>query len=193
MKHLSAELLVDLAEGNAPESSQPHLATCAVCRAQLTELRDTLASIAFEVPEPSPLFWDHLSARVRESIAAEAAGSSSPGRFARLSWRLTAAMSAAVVILAVALTIRLSPSRTAVPPEVTPPIVASNEVSASIADDPSLSLLGDLAGGLDWDSVVEAGMTVPVGAADGAVTELNDVERVELQRLLRDAMSGSGA
>ena len=35
-----------------------------------------------EVPEPSPLFWDHFSARVRDAVAAEGA----PRRAALFGW-----------------------------------------------------------------------------------------------------------
>src|SRR5947207_14104711 len=72
MKHLSPELLVDLAEGARDESSAPHLRECAECRRQLADLRGAMAAAAdLDVPEPSPLFWNHLSARVREAVEAE--------------------------------------------------------------------------------------------------------------------------
>ena len=53
--------------------------------------------------------------------------------------------------------------------------------------------LANLAGSLDWDSVAEAGISTDVGAADGALTDLNDAERIELRRLLREAMAHRGA
>jgi hypothetical protein len=70
--HLKPEELVDLAEGTITESSVPHLAACAACRGQLEALRVmTTEACDFEVPEPSPLFWDHLSSRVQDAIAAD--------------------------------------------------------------------------------------------------------------------------
>jgi hypothetical protein len=72
--HLKPEELVDLAEGTIAEASVPHLATCAACRGQLEMLRAMEARARdFDVPEPSPLFWDHLSSRVQEAIAADSA------------------------------------------------------------------------------------------------------------------------
>ena len=69
--HLQPDELVDVAEGTRPESSVPHLASCEVCRLQLADLKATISAAAdVEVPEPSPLFWDHLSARVRDAVAA---------------------------------------------------------------------------------------------------------------------------
>ena len=64
--HLQHDELVDLAEGTRAESSVPHLAACEACRHQLAELKAMMSAAAdVAVPEPSPLFWDHFSARVR--------------------------------------------------------------------------------------------------------------------------------
>src|SRR5438132_12929430 len=70
--HLTPDDLVDLADGTRPESSAPHLASCATCRAQLNEMRAMMSAVAdVDVPEPSPLFWNHFSQRVHEAVAAE--------------------------------------------------------------------------------------------------------------------------
>ena len=190
--HLTPEELLDLAEGTRASSSAPHLVTCATCRQQLDDLRGVLASIDVPVPEPSPLFWDHLSAQVRERVAAEGAPASTWFGLGRWAWGLTAAMSAAVVVFAVSLTLRNAPSTTPSMPGVAED-VASDVGFVATGDDPSFSLLGDLAGGLDWDTATEAGIGVDIGSADIAVTGLNDDERSELHRLLREAMSNSGA
>src|SRR5215471_4709679 len=86
MAHLKPARLVDLAEGVEAEQSVPHLAECDTCRRALAELRATMAAIETPrgpgsdvVPEPSPLFWDHLSARVHDAVAEE-------GRPARVRW-----------------------------------------------------------------------------------------------------------
>src|SRR5262245_1608186 len=75
MQHLSGDALVDLVEGLVSEADVPHLASCDRCRDQLAGLRAmrTLAAEkeVVDVPEPSPLFWDHFSARVREAVASE--------------------------------------------------------------------------------------------------------------------------
>jgi hypothetical protein len=102
-------------------------------------------------------------------------------------------MSAAVVAIAVSVTLRTPPA-----PVTHVPAVAVNEPVAEVGssapiDDPSFILLGDLAGSLDWDSAAEAGITMPVGAADTAVVELSGAERTELQRLLREAIGPAGA
>src|SRR3984893_7570781 len=70
--HLSPQDLIDLAEGFRDEWSAPHLRGCGTCQRELAELRRVMSVVAeVAVPEPSPLFWDHLSRRVREAVAAD--------------------------------------------------------------------------------------------------------------------------
>ncbi len=199
MAHLSAEELLDVAEGRGTGPSAGHLATCHVCRASVADLQKVIAAVtSADVPEPSPLFWDHLSARVREGIAAE----ESSGRTRRpawwASWRLAACGGLAAAAVAVVLMMRPSPDFTVSGPSAgsalanAEPSVADSQL-ASIADDVPLGLLGDLAGDLDWDGAAEAGITMRAGAADGMLTDLSEDERVELRRLLKEEMGDAGA
>ena len=142
-----------------------------------------------EVPEPSPLFWDHLSARVHDAIAADGA----PGRLRRLdrwSWtRAAAPLSlAALILLAVIVTVRVAraPGSSSSPTNV----IAAVE-PAMLADDPSLDLVADLSGDVDLDAAGE-GLSIRDGAADRAVTLLTDSERVELRKILEAELRGSG-
>jgi hypothetical protein len=57
------------------------------------------------------------------------------------------------------------------------------------ADDETLGFVADLASQLEWEVVADAGL-VSSGGVDGVVTEMTDDERVELHRLLSEAMSG---
>jgi hypothetical protein len=192
--HLTPEELLDLAEGTRPLSSAPHMASCDRCRQELAELRDVLATIAVDVPEPSPLFWDHLSTRVRDRVAAEAVPARPRFGLSRWWWQLAAAMSVAVVAVAVSLVPRTpAPGGSHPPAAVLAEPPAGDVGAAAAADDPSFTLLGDLADSLDWDTAAEAGITMEVGAADTAVAGLDEAERSELQRLLREAISSSGA
>src|SRR5438105_826932 len=116
--HLTPEELIDLAEGARAEAAVPHLQACEICRHQIVTLRATMAAAAdVDVPEPSPLFWDHLSQRVREAVAAEdAPGTLFPGSPAWIrglaglaelsaSWRVWAiAGVAAAVMISIYLT-----------------------------------------------------------------------------------------
>src|SRR5262245_60410455 len=109
MRHLDEAALVDAAESTHSEYVA-HLAECDRCRAQIEELR-ALIRVAEDapVPEPSPLFWDHLSARVREAISEEPHNrTESFGWAARLwNWQVLGfAVAVAAIIVAVTISRR---------------------------------------------------------------------------------------
>jgi hypothetical protein len=202
MRHLTSEQLIDLAEGVRPESSAPHLGSCETCREKLLELRTTLfAAASVHVPQPSPLFWDHFSARVHDAVEAEgAAGTSAIGRWSWSSVSPIRVGTFAVVMLALVIAIR--DGRPGVP--VPQPAGSSGAVGESsgdvspggalasasmVADDPSLSLVADLAADMDWDTASEAGFTTHVGVDNDAVTDLTDSERRVLNQLLKGELS----
>jgi hypothetical protein len=207
MRHLTPDEfveLVDRVEGIVAEADVPHLATCERCRQQLAELRATLAMASeVEVPEPSPLFWDHFSSRVREAVATEGEPRhrwwprlwSWPGVMAPIS-----AVAASVVILG--LVFRAPGPVPATPPVATVavsmprPVQASSTVDllsdAVAADDPSLALVADLTDSLGWDAAADAGLASD-GSAEHAVTHLSPVELQELERLLKEVLRPKGA
>jgi len=189
--HLTSEELLDLAEGTRSESSAPHLAQCDKCRQQLNELREVMATLNVDIPEPSPLFWDHFSARVSEAVASDAKTARSWFGIGRWSWGVAAAMSAVVLAIAVS-RIPKTPAETTAGPATVAEVPAVDIGSTLSRDDPSFLLLRDLAGSVDWDAA-EVGIGVDVGSADTPVAELSEAERTELQRLLREAMSPTGA
>jgi hypothetical protein len=202
MRHLSEGDLIDLAEGARPEGSAPHLATCEPCRRQLADLRAVISAAAgVEVPEPSPLFWQHLSARVREAVSNEERASASAWMRPWLGWRSAApAVAVAALVMAAAFMWRTEWPRPVVSPENLEPYSAEvaeatpgADEGVSLADDASLGLIGGLAGDLDWDATVEAGLSMRAGAVDRAVLELSANERMELQRILKEELSRSGA
>jgi len=194
MRHLTPEELVDLAEGARPSSSAAHLESCAACRRQLADFAEMMAAAtALEVPEPSPLFWDHLSAHVRETVASEgvppAASWLSLASWSRAALPLTAAALALLVFGSV-VTMRVGPSREK--GAAAPAVAGSSSLDVS-ADDPTLSLVADLASSMDWDAAIEAGLTSRPGGAEGAVGQLTGAERIELDRLLKEALKQPGA
>lgn len=70
--HLTPEELIDSRDRALPPGRQAHADTCAACRAEIARLDEVLLDVAaVDVPEPSPLFWDHLSARIRDRVAHE--------------------------------------------------------------------------------------------------------------------------
>jgi hypothetical protein len=212
--HLNAEELVDIAEGTRPESAAPHLASCEPCRAQLWELR-AMMSIAqdAEVPEPSPLFWDHLSSRVSRVVEEEADARLRPSRYLtpwrdlKLSrfvvWQGLGALAACLVI-AVALGSRVLAPAPVFPPlpigvAVAPPAavadaVGSRELIRDVTsdDDASLTVVASMTDGVDMETAREAGLA-PRGSAEHAVTHMSEGELRELGRLLQEELARSGA
>jgi anti-sigma-K factor RskA len=193
--HLTPEQLLDVAEGTRAEHEFPHLAACVVCARQLSELRSAIAAAAeAAVPEPSPLFWNHLSERVRAAVAEEPRAER-PGFPARGWWRFAAA---AAVVMALMLVIAPALRRTPSPgmnsgSVESPAELLHTDVVLAFDDDPALTLLADLSAGLDWEAAAEAGLVPADGAVDGVVLTLSDEERLELHRLLEEALAASGA
>jgi hypothetical protein len=198
--HLKTDDLIDLAEGTRPEASAPHLAECQQCRVQLDELRAMMSAAQdVDVPEPSPLFWDHLSARLREALSEEAVPRPQRPWFRVALWRRIALDPMAVVSVAVLLVFVVMRSFVTGPaPVAAPPAVsvadAGNELLGDVTsdDDASLTLVASLTDEADLDTVREAGLATG-GSAEHAVTHLSDGELRELGRLLKEELARSGA
>ncbi len=176
MTHLTSDELIDAVEGTLDEARQQHLDTCEVCRPQVAELASVLGeALAVAVPEPSPLFWEHLSQRVRAGIAAEPPAAGGWGSWLR--WPVLAPV-AALALVVMALVVALPRE-----PQIAP-AVATLEDSETTVDD-RFDLVADLVGDFDWETAASAGLTVAPGATDRAVLELTALEQQELTRLLQ--------
>jgi len=194
--HLQPDELIDLAEGTRAESSATHLAECAVCRLQLEELKATMSAAAdVDVPEPSPLFWDHFSARVRQAVDAEGAPRRSFWTWPRVA---IPAVSVATAVLAVAVTLNRGGSGNTPLPTVVPAPVALPVASVDLLADPqsagdtALTLVAELSSDMDFETARDAGLAAR-GSAEHAVTHLTGSELRELQRLLQEELARSGA
>jgi len=203
--HLSGDELVDLVEGLVSDADSPHVTSCDRCRGRLADLRAARAMVSeVEVPEPSPLFWKHFSARVREAVAQEP--TPADGWWHRLwSWpgAIAPVSAIAVLVLLFAVTFR-APSRTRpdAPAHVVPAAATTAAAPASvslellsdalIADDQSLALVADLTESLGWDAAADAGF-VSDGSAEHAVTHMSAADLQQLERLLTEEMSRKGA
>lgn len=194
MRHLTESELLDLAEGAQPEPSAGHLASCEACRRQLMDLRSAMsAAAAVDVPEPSPLFWEHLSVRVREAVDAEGGPSGAAWLLRWPSWRAAVPIGA-LAMLALTAALMWRPARESSPAanasagsEIADTAADAGDL-AQLTDDPSLALLADLTSDLDWDATSEAGLAPRTGAVDDVVTSLSSGERRELHRLLQEAL-----
>lgn len=194
--HLSPDTLLDVADGTRLDREFPHLESCAACARQLAELRSAIgAATEVQVPEPSPLFWDHLSARIRTAVAEEARAPRHSLWAGRVWWQWGAAAAVLGVILVI---IWPGSTRVSAPGGASAPAVASSvpfpmEDIRAFDDDPALALLADLSSDLDWDAALEAGLVPADGTVDTVVFAMSAEERVELHRLLQEALAKAGA
>jgi hypothetical protein len=177
MTHLNADELLDALEGLLAPERQAHLASCEACRQQLEDLQSVLHEARqVSVPEPSPLFWEHLSRRVRTAIDVEPLPAG--GFTAWLRWPVLAPVAAlALVVLAllVAMPIREESPGTALEVADQDPLLS----------DENWVMVADLVGDVDWDMARAAGVSPEPGVVDQAVLELTPEEQQELTRLLR--------
>jgi hypothetical protein len=186
--HVSPDTFIDLLDGTVDESSVAHLSSCAACRDQLAQLRATWqAAAAADMPEPSPLFWEYLSARIHEAVGAEQpVGARSRGL--TWSWRFGLVVTAAAATIALAIGLRVARhSDQAQSPGSSTLATMSEPRVELLADDEPLAFVADLASDIDWDNIGEQSLASH-GDADLALAGLSDVERLELQRLLREAL-----
>lgn len=197
--HLSSDELVDIAESAREESSAPHLQACAACRQELADLRAMMSATAsVDVPEPLPLFWDHLSARIHDGIAEE--GTLHAAWWRPSTWPFDTAQgrprlaiptvtgAVAAVLFAVLWTSRALAPGPLPPGFVSTPQPPAPDAIVAVADateDPSLSLVAELVAQMDWESASQMDMALHADAADEAISELSDAERREMRLLLQ--------
>jgi hypothetical protein len=191
-QHLSPQELVDAADGALAAARLDHLDACGACREEFAALRELMSDVdlAADVPEPSPLFWDHFSQRVRS-----ATGPRVP--VADLAWwqswrtlSLGALLSAAVMLIA--LQVRQVPASAPRAPEA---IAAASNVPVDAndliaADDGSWDLMVMMASNLSSEELrhVAAPMT---GVADTTASDLTPAQQKELVRLIQREMGGA--
>jgi len=201
MKHFSPSEVVDFAEGTLAPARAAHADGCDTCRAQCALVHDAMrTTAAAEIPEPSPLFWEHLSARVREGIAAEQPNSAWAWLVGRESMRLAAAIAIVVAVVSTVWLVRdtgtsHAPIPTAVEQTVAvPPASQNNDVDGTV--DPNdadvWAVLTAAASDMAIEEARAAGMKAHPAAVDRAVQGLTAAELNELGRLLQSELKRSG-
>jgi hypothetical protein len=194
-RHLSRDerlLALDGAlDGGLDAARRAHLDTCAACRSEIEALGGVLARVrAVDVPEPSPLFWDHLARRVGDAIAQEPAPARRRAWWApRLAWAVVALAATAVGAGYVA-------RHRAVAPPVTAHVVAPASADA-IAPSP---MADDLAPDEGWALIAatadEAGVDAfapQAGQAEWTISSLSAEERDALAKeLAAELAPGTG-
>ncbi|HEY3381548.1 MAG TPA: hypothetical protein VGK32_07260 [Vicinamibacterales bacterium] len=190
MKHLTPDERMALIE-QADPPRHPHLAECESCGRDIAAMRSLLADVRqVDVLEPSPLFWEHFSARVSGAVGE--AGRPAVTRWSPTgAWRIWVPLAAGVsaLVLVAALTMPRSPVRaqTAVvpAPALSGAMAGADQAEADAAAEGQWLALTHLADGFDLEAVSESGAALSPGSADTAVWQLSEQERVELDRLLR--------
>jgi len=198
MKHLSQAEFVDLVESRSPlpAARARHAEECERCRTEAESLRTMrLVASSDAIPEPSPLFWDHFSARVAEQVrheprpAAPATG-----------WRMNpfATWAAAGTIAAMLITTALSRATLHAP---APHMANETAVAMPVSDvgpvddvdnDQAWAVVRAAAADVAWEDVTAAGLTAHPADVENAALQLNAAERVEL-RLLNADLKRNGA
>jgi hypothetical protein len=145
------------------------------------------------VPEPSPLFWDHFSARIRQAVQAEA-GRSAAGTGWWGQSRFVLAGSVALVLLAVWVGFRIdrSTGRTSTSASPAERLEVSGDPPGA-SDDPALAFVADLASDLDWEAASEAGLATHLDVDEDVVAQLSEGERRALHDLLKGELARPGA
>lgn len=208
MTHLRDTEFVDFAEGTLAAPRAAHLGRCAECRAQAEAISGALREAAsVDIPEPSPLFWDQFSARVREGIAGETPERAGWWMAAgvRVLMPLVAALAVVIAIVSAALLPRWmqAPSGAALAPSHAS--TAAVSVVGEPATEPDLDSTPavDAKNAAVWDVLTAAasdmalddahaeGMGIRPGAVDHAVRHMNQAELTELKRLLKTELKQS--
>jgi hypothetical protein len=195
MTHLSPAQIVDVAEGSADAACTAHLAACGACRSKVDAIADAIRVAGVDPrPEPSPLFWPHLAARIGDAVRRD--------RVLAPAWQRWGARwaplgAAAVLLTAVVVGVRMWPGtpaggRTAPPgpaAELAADSAADSPATDGEADDPSWVLVSELSADVSVEDAEASGVFPPPGGAEKALLQLDDAERFELARILREELA----
>lgn len=140
---------------------------------------------AGDVPEPSPLFWNHLSARVRDAVAVEPI----PRTWWMGYWRPVVAAVGSLSFVAL-LILRASAPAAPVEP-VAPGVPGVPDFVADVDVSEMWRLIEVAAPQMEMQSVRDAGLMPTQYATDQAIEALTPSEREALVRLLRKEIGAS--
>jgi hypothetical protein len=188
MSHLTPGEIVDALGGALPAARQTHARECDACARDVAALRRLLAETRrVAVPEPSALFWDRFSDRVRAAIAAEPV---ERPRHPWFAWPVLAPIASLALVL-LALGAAISRDRVTIAPAANTTAAAAVEDGA---DTPTMEAVWALASDLvsaDAD-VPESELAIAPGSAERAVVYLSTDEQQELMRLIQEELGKSG-
>ena len=181
--HLSPQEVIDVLEGAPSAAQERHLEACASCREQVDQFRMFSADLKASetLPEPSPLFWDRLSDRVRVATGDQVPA---PEPWWLEGWRPLGALFA--LAAAVLLVVLVHPPGSSL---VGTPVGSAVVSPLASTDDGTLTFVAQVAARVTPDDLQSA--TRPTAdATDAMVEQLTQGERAELVRLLTVRMQG---
>lgn len=194
--HLTDVECVDLLDGvRLGATVDEHVRGCPQCRTRVEDMRAVVRMAQGDaVPEPSPLFWEHLARRVKGDVEA----GESPDEWWRLAlpgWRgqLVAAAVAVVVIGAFAVESGRW-LRTVEPPDPQISQVSDlrrDDQMVALEERAEWALLVMVADGITSDEAGELGLVGGPGHVDRMLDGLSDDERRRLGELLQDELSST--
>jgi len=194
MSHLSSEEFVDLLDGALPPARGQHLLTCAACRTEAEALTGVLtrAAAVGEVPAPSPLFWAHLSSRIRAGLAAPIART-----WQELVWWPGSGWAAGLASMLLVLLVSQSSFRGSSDLHLgSSPAAHTVRAAADPADDidndQAWAVVRTVADDAGDDAAEDAGIATRPDAAERITLELSAREKSELAQLLAGELKRSG-
>lgn len=193
-KHLDESELVDWLDGTLAAARRHHVHECERCRIAAEDLsRMVHTAHADDVPEPSPLFWDQLSDRVRLAVANEPSPRPAFWQLLTMPPVQAAGAAAAIVILASVLVWRTNLGSPSVPTDRTSLTTAAmiddvtgDDAADDLEQDEAWALVRAMADDLEADDLDNEGVGGQVGSADHLALRLTERERVEFARLLEE-------
>ena len=183
MRHLTDDEFVDLIEDAAPAAAGATPARRG--RATPAARRRTRSAPCWrrrasdEVPEPSPLFWDHFSARVSEAVRDESPAPAPPAWVQRFRSPLAAWAAAAAMAVLIMIDGRLArhaarahegaaAARPARQAPTAAPSIASADAGDNIDADEAWAVVRAAADDLAWEDAHAAGLSAHPGAPKGS-------------------------
>ncbi|MFN2445689.1 MAG: hypothetical protein ABR606_08940 [Vicinamibacterales bacterium] len=191
MRHLSPDEIVDAVEGALEPEARRHLSACDACRDSVADLESLLQHTrSVDVAEPSPLFWEQFSTRVRAAIESERSPLGVEPAAPWLRWSVLLPLGAVALLVA---TLADTVTRTFDPNRVAswPVMEADALVGAATtsADDTPWTFVTEVLGEVTLDDAQRAGLDIAPGVAERALDQLTAAEKRELGRLLRSALA----
>lgn len=193
-RHLNRDVIVTLAEGGRVDALEAeHARSCARCAREVSSLASVVSDLRDDkVPEPSPLFWQQLSARIGTAIAREARepGNAPQASRERPGWRWwVSAASLSALVIALLVDIGSPPVRTS--ESRVDAIALGSALANEAAPADAWQVVADVVATLDEATADDELPELVPSAADRAVLDLTPEERAALVELLHEEIAGA--